>query len=932
MGFLNKIMRGRTLLLTAVLMIVAAQSLRAQTWNCGVGADSTKVTATLSGGTLTVSGTGAMRDLSSTNPWWNVRSSITNVVIGDSVTSIGSVAFHGCTNMVSVTIGSRVTIINGQAFEGCTGLTSVTIPNSVTSIRPHAFVDCRGLKSITFSDSVGIEEYAFLSCSGIDSITINKGSVGRDAFLNCTGLRSVTINGGSVESQAFQVLNQSSTKLTSVTINGGSVGSGAFSGHTNITSVTINGGSVGSGAFQGGTGPTSVTINGGSVGSGAFQGSARLTSVTFGGGSIEWSAFAGCSALRSFTIDGNVSFRNLNDGDWRPITSLTIGNGANSAGDLGLNSIRYPKLTTIEVASGNANYYSEDNILFNKDKTTIIIYPKNKEGAYNIPNGVTTIEASAFNGCKNLTSIIIPNSVTRIGASAFYGCDSLTSVTIGNSLTSINGFNFNSYPKLTTIDVMPYNTAYSSVDGILFNKSQTTLIKYPQSKQGASYAIPNSVDTITGSAFSNSTALTSVTIPNSVKSIGSSAFSGCTALTTIVNLNTVPHQINAATFNGVDKSSACLNVPVNAIAAYLSADYWKDFTCINVAQFAVVSFDSRDGSAVSSQNIALAPGSKASRPADPVRSGYIVSGWYKDAAYTSEWNFDADVVTGDMTLYAKWVKGYIITWNADGGYPVPTQVSVVDGGVISAPAAMSRAERAFLDWYGDAGYSSPVSFPVSGVSSDRVFYAKWGNIGVTGVSGVPLGVKAGTQFALVGAVVPADATNRSIVWSVEDAGVTGAGIYNGNVFLALERGTAVIKATVAGGKADGTDYVQLFSVSVGDEVISVLSGGREVPLAGAGVVGAVAPVPASGVGFAAGPNPAGPGGAVSFFLRGALIRGATLYVYDASGNLVRRVTSGVWDLRDAGGHRVSAGAYLVRGAVSARGGKKERVSAVVGVR
>jgi hypothetical protein len=116
---------------------------------------------------------------------------------------------------------------------------------------------------------------------------------------------------------------------------------------------------------------------------------------------------------------------------------------------------------------------------------------------------------------------MIPNSVTTIGYSAFSGCTSLSAI---------------------TVDAL--NSVYSSVDGVLFNQSQTTLILCPQGKAG-SYAMPNSVTTIGSSAFSGCRNLTSVTIGNSVTSIGSSWFQSCTKLTSVMIGNGVT---NIATF------------------------------------------------------------------------------------------------------------------------------------------------------------------------------------------------------------------------------------------------------------------------------------------------------------------------------------------------------------------------------------------------
>ena len=103
-----------------------------------------------------------------------VPASVINVIIGDSVTSIGSSAFYGCSGLTSITIPDSVTSIGSSAFSGCSGLTSITIPDSVTSIGNYAFSGCSGLTSITIPDSVtSIGKYAFSGCSGLTSITYN---------------------------------------------------------------------------------------------------------------------------------------------------------------------------------------------------------------------------------------------------------------------------------------------------------------------------------------------------------------------------------------------------------------------------------------------------------------------------------------------------------------------------------------------------------------------------------------------------------------------------------------------------------------------------------------------------------------------------------------------------------------------------------------
>ena len=178
---------------------------------------------------------------------------------------------------------------------------------------------------------------------------------------------------------------------------------------------------------------------------------------------------------------------------------------------------------------------------------------------------VVSIEGMAFYECRNLTSVTIPNSVTSIGGKAFYACSGLTSVTIGNSVTSIGYMAFNSCRSLTSvtipssvvyissgafnycsnlssINVASGNTHYSSIDGVLYNYVQDTLIQCPCAK--TSITIPNSVTSIGDYAFCGCTGLTSITIPTSVTSIGDYAFSNCTGLTSIDIPNSITSIVN----------------------------------------------------------------------------------------------------------------------------------------------------------------------------------------------------------------------------------------------------------------------------------------------------------------------------------------------------------------------------------------------------
>jgi len=156
-----------------------------------------------------------------------------------------------------------------------------------------------------------------------------------------------------------------------------------------------------------------------------------------------------------------------------------------------------------------------------------------------IGTNITSIGVEAFVNCTSLASVTIPNSVTSIGEYAFDGCTSLTSVTIPHSVTNIGVQPFEDCTSLTAIMVDTNNPAYSSVDGVLFDKSQTTLIQYPAGLVGTSYTIPNSVTSIGKGAFWVCTSLTNVTIGTSITNIGDFVFTYCTSLASVTIPNSV---------------------------------------------------------------------------------------------------------------------------------------------------------------------------------------------------------------------------------------------------------------------------------------------------------------------------------------------------------------------------------------------------------
>ena len=352
--------------------------------------------------------------------------------------------------------------------------------------------------------------------------------------------------------------------------------------------------------------PSTVTRNGTtysvtSIGDYAFRNCSSLTSVTIPTGvtSIGDRAFAYCSGLTSVTIPtGVTSIEDYAFYYCSGLTSVTIPNSVTSIGDYVFSNCS--GLASINVASGNTHYSSIDGVLYNYVQDTLILCPEAKTSV-TIPNGVTSIGGSAFSDCSGLTSVTIPNSVTSIGDRAFAYCRGLTSVSIPTGVTSIGDRAFAYCSGLTSVtiptgvtfigeyaysrssgmtskNVTSGNTHYSSIDGVLYNYVQDTLILCPEVK--TSVSIPNSVTSIGGSAFSGCSSLTSVTIPNSVTSIGGSAFFVCSSLTSV----TIPNSVTSIGYEAFEGCRGLTTLNFNAINCqdFSSNPFGTALTTVNI--------------------------------------------------------------------------------------------------------------------------------------------------------------------------------------------------------------------------------------------------------------------------------------------------------------------------------------------------------------
>ena len=408
--------------------------------------------------------------------------SLTSVVIPDSITSIGKLAF-GYTNLTSVVIPDSVTSIGRSAFWGCSSLTSVAIPDSVTSIGESAFWRCSSLTSVAIPDSVT--------------------SIGVSAFKGCSSLTSVVIP-------------------DSVT----SIGDYAFEGCSNLTSVVI---------------PDSVK----SIGDGAFFSCESLTSVIIPDSVVEigFDAFLQCN-LKNVSV--SKSLKNMIEEsrvfdkyvviNYRPVKKKEPSKQDNYRKAVKTDNQNYGKMVKNVFCLNGLN---------KEDLNGIRRYINDHSvSSVRIPDGTKTIFDEAFKGCSGLISVVIPDSVTYIGDSAFNLCSSLTSVVIPDSVTSIGGYAFALCISLNFVKIPDSvksigNSAFedcSSITAVTIPDGVTSIGDYSfgSCESLTSVTIPDSVTSIGNYSFEECNSLTTVTIPDSVTSIGECAFYGCSSLTSVI--------------------------------------------------------------------------------------------------------------------------------------------------------------------------------------------------------------------------------------------------------------------------------------------------------------------------------------------------------------------------------------------------------------
>lgn len=379
--------------------------------------------------------------------------------------------------------------IGGGAFYSNEALTGINLPSGLITIGNSAFGYCPNLKEITIPSGVKkIGEYAFTSCGALKKVNMGNGveEIGERAFCDCSALTDLKLSDSLIK-----------------------MGIGAFERCTDLTSVTIPSGMKN---FEGNP----------------FNECSSLTSFNVETGNQYFSVIDGVLFNKNKTT--LISYPGGKSGEYTIPNGVTeIGNSAFYRCD-GLRGINFPASL---VKIGDYAFEECKNI-YEIDLPVGVQRIGNNAfswcyGLYDVklPKGLKAIGDYAFMYCEDISEIDIPSGVTTLGADVFYGCSNLTEVNLSETVRQIDSHRtFFNCTSLEDINVDINNPYLSSVDGVLFNKDKTQIVRYPLGRAG-DYDIPVTVNSMADYAFGGSIYLTGVSIPRAVKKISDNAFWCC---------------------------------------------------------------------------------------------------------------------------------------------------------------------------------------------------------------------------------------------------------------------------------------------------------------------------------------------------------------------------------------------------------------------
>ena len=435
----------------------------------------------------------------------------------------------------TLTIPDGVTAIGEGAFADLSGLKTIIIPGTVKEIRQNAFRNNADLENVILQEGVEVIGYrAFQECGNLKNVELPESliEIGAGAFFRCSSINNIIIP------SKIEIINAYTfyycTSLTNIELPDGlqTIGGWSFQNCTSLEEIYIPGSvnSINSTAFMNCTSLNNIEVASGNQHYKYDEASGML--ITTDGTNIVFISAAILRSTNTLNIPQGVTSFTTDISEYRNITTIII---PTSLERIGTAEIFPLTISNVEVAEGN-NYFTEENeCLYNKDKTNLIMC-FTKDSTVKLADTLTTVNDFSFKQAPNIGQVNFPDAVTTIGAQVFTpGLTSLENINIGPNVTYIHPlFKWNNYYGEVTIDAN--NPNYTIEDNEIYNKDKTELIAVLYEINGQ-YIVKEGVTKIGDNALHYRTNMTSIVLPDGLKEIGSSFQNS--GLTTIYIPNSV---------------------------------------------------------------------------------------------------------------------------------------------------------------------------------------------------------------------------------------------------------------------------------------------------------------------------------------------------------------------------------------------------------